>query len=54
MKLKKFLNLVLSLGVILLLSGDTAYSASQSTGTYRNSEGNFCRRLLLVYGAALR
>ena len=32
MKRKKFLNLVLSLGVILLLSGDTAYSASQSTG----------------------
>ena len=41
MKRKKFLNLVLSLGVILLLSGDTAYSASQSTGPTETAKATF-------------
>jgi peptide-methionine (S)-S-oxide reductase len=41
MKLKKFLNLVLSLGVILLLSGSTAYSASQSTGPTETAKATF-------------
>jgi peptide-methionine (S)-S-oxide reductase len=41
MKLKKFLNLVLSLGVILLLSGDTAYSASQSTVPTETAKATF-------------
>lgn len=41
MKLKKFLNLVLSLGVILLLSGDTAYSASQSAGSTETAKATF-------------
>jgi peptide-methionine (S)-S-oxide reductase len=41
MKPKKFLNLVLSLGVILLLSGDTAYSASQSTGPTETAKATF-------------
>jgi peptide-methionine (S)-S-oxide reductase len=41
MKRKKFLNLVLSLGVILLLSGDTAYSASQSTGSTETARATF-------------
>jgi peptide-methionine (S)-S-oxide reductase len=41
MKRKKFLNLVLSLGVILLLSGDTAYSASQSTGPTETEKATF-------------
>jgi peptide-methionine (S)-S-oxide reductase len=40
MKLKKFLNLLLSLGVILL-SGGTAYSASQSTGGTETSKATF-------------
>jgi peptide-methionine (S)-S-oxide reductase len=41
MKLKKFLNLVLSLGVILLLSGGTAYSASQSAGSTETAKATF-------------
>ena len=41
MKRKKFLNLVLSLGVILLLSGDTAYGASQSTGPTETAKATF-------------
>jgi peptide-methionine (S)-S-oxide reductase len=41
MKLKKFLNLVLSLGVILLFSGGTAYSASQSTGSTETAKATF-------------
>ena len=41
MKLKKFLNLVLSLGLVLLLSGDTAYSASQSTGPTETAKATF-------------
>jgi peptide-methionine (S)-S-oxide reductase len=40
MKLKKFLNLLLSLGVILL-SGGTAYSASQSPGGTETSKATF-------------
>ena len=40
MKLKKFLNLLLSLGVILL-SGGTAYSASQSTDRTETSKATF-------------
>jgi peptide-methionine (S)-S-oxide reductase len=41
MKLKKFLNLVLSLGAILLLSGGTAYAASQSTGSTETAKATF-------------
>jgi peptide-methionine (S)-S-oxide reductase len=41
MKLKKFLNLVLSLGVILLCSGVTAYSASQNTDRTETSKATF-------------
>ena len=41
MKLKKFLNLVLSLGVILLLSGGTTYSASQSAGPTETAKATF-------------
>ena len=41
MKLKKFLNLVLSLGVILLLSGGTTYSASQSAGSTETAKATF-------------
>ena len=41
MKLKKFLNSVLSLGVILLLSGGTAYCASQSTGRAETAKATF-------------
>jgi len=41
MKRKKFLDLVLSLGVILMLSGDTAYSASQSTGPTETAKATF-------------
>jgi peptide-methionine (S)-S-oxide reductase len=41
MKLKKFLNLVLSLGVILLFSGGTAYSASQNTDRTETSKATF-------------
>ena len=41
MNLKKFLNLVLSLGVILLLSGGTAYAASPSTGPTETAKATF-------------
>ena len=41
MKRKKFLNCVLSLGMILLLSGDVAYSASQSTGPTETAKATF-------------
>jgi hypothetical protein len=52
MKLKKFLNLVLSLGVILLLSG-AAYRQAKAPALPKQQR-RLCRRLLLVYGAALR
>lgn len=41
MEIKKFLNLVLSLGVIILLLGDKAYSASQSTGNTETAKATF-------------
>jgi peptide-methionine (S)-S-oxide reductase len=41
MKLKKFRNLVMSLGVILLLSGGTAYGASQSTSSTETAKATF-------------
>jgi peptide-methionine (S)-S-oxide reductase len=41
MKLKKFLNLVLSIGVILLLPGGAAYAASQSGGPAATAKATF-------------
>ena len=41
MKLKKFLNLVLSLGVILLLSGGTAYAQAKAPAATETAKATF-------------